>query len=138
MTENPIAPLSILETALYADDLKAAERFYGDLLGLEIILKSAGRHVFFRVGAGVLLVFRAAATQTSESGPLSAPPHGATGPGHMCFGVAEPGLSAWVEHLGAAGIPVEKDIRWPNGARSVYVRDPAGNSVEFAEPHLWG
>ena len=27
--------------------------------------------------------------------------------------------------------------RWPNGARSIYVRDPAGNSLEFAEPALW-
>ena len=26
---------------------------------------------------------------------------------------------------------------WPNGARSLYFRDPAGNSVEIAEPRLW-
>jgi hypothetical protein len=35
------------------------------------------------------------------------------------------------------GFPVEADFRWPNEARSIYVRDPAGNSVEFAEPRLW-
>ena len=42
----------------------------------------------------------------------------------------------------AAGVAIEADFRWPGGdgvpgARSIYVRDPAGNSVEFAEPRLW-
>jgi catechol 2,3-dioxygenase-like lactoylglutathione lyase family enzyme len=34
-------------------------------------------------------------------------------------------------------VGIEADFSWPNGARSIYVRDPAGNSVEFAEPRLW-
>ena len=29
------------------------------------------------------------------------------------------------------------DFQWPNGARSIYFRDPAGNSIEIAEPRLW-
>ena len=47
----------ILETALYADDLDAAEAFYGGILGLEKITRQADRHVFFRCGPGVLLIF---------------------------------------------------------------------------------
>ena len=35
-------------------------------------------------------------------------------------------------------IAIESEITWKNGARSVYFRDPAGNSLEFAEPKLWG
>jgi catechol 2,3-dioxygenase-like lactoylglutathione lyase family enzyme len=36
-----------------------------------------------------------------------------------------------------AGVAIEADFRWPNGARSIYVRDPAGTSVELAERPLW-
>ena len=39
--------------------------------------------------------------------------------------------------LQAAGVEIDTSFDWPNGARSLYVRDPAGNSVEFAEPWLW-
>ena len=31
----------------------------------------------------------------------------------------------------------EADFAWPGGGRSVYVRDPAGNSIEFADPAIW-
>ncbi|TIR45476.1 MAG: glyoxalase/bleomycin resistance/extradiol dioxygenase family protein, partial [Mesorhizobium sp.] len=24
------------------------------------------------------------------------------------------------------------------GGRSIYIRDPSGNSIEFAEPRIWG
>ncbi|MFO1143760.1 MAG: glyoxalase/bleomycin resistance/extradiol dioxygenase family protein, partial [Amaricoccus sp.] len=47
-------------------------------------------------------------------------------------------LDQWRARLERAGVAVEADFRWPNGSRSIYVRDPAGNSVEFAEPALWG
>jgi len=29
------------------------------------------------------------------------------------------------------------DFEWPQGGRSIYFRDPAGNSLEFAEPRIW-
>src|SRR5690242_18661813 len=41
---------AIIETAVYVDDLAATEAFYHDLLGLPVIGKEPGRHVFFRVG----------------------------------------------------------------------------------------
>ena len=58
----PTRPIQcLIETAVYADDLEQAERFYRDVLGLAVDAKEPGRHVFFRVGeADVLLVFRAA------------------------------------------------------------------------------
>lgn len=129
----------VLEAALYADDLDAAERFYGGLLGLPVVVRKEGRHVFFRAGGTIVLVFRSAATRTPpDSGsPFPVPPHGAEGAGHLCFRTSASALDAWAEALPAAGVPVEADFRWPNGARSLYVRDPAGNSVEFAEPALW-
>jgi hypothetical protein len=29
-------------------------------------------------------------------------------------------------------------VRWPRGGRSLYVRDPGGNSIELASPRIWG
>src|SRR4028118_875954 len=42
--------LGVVETAVYVDNLQAAEDFYGTILGLRVIGREAGRHVFFRAG----------------------------------------------------------------------------------------
>ncbi|WP_137110683.1 VOC family protein [Rhodobacter sp. SY28-1] len=131
-------PKAILESAVYASDLAAAEVFYGEVLGLPVIARVAGRHVFFGVGAGVLLVFDPAATEVPSANPdLPVPTHGARGPGHVCFAASREEIAGWRERLTAAGVGIEAEFDWPNGARSLYVRDPGGNSVEFAEPRLW-
>jgi len=136
--DKPAPPCAILETALYAEDLDAAEAFYGGVLGLERIVRVEGRHVFYRVGGSVLLIFNPEATARPPSNPdMPVPPHGAHGPGHACFAANEADLDALPARLKGAGIEVEADFRWPNGARSIYFRDPAGNSLEFAEPRLW-
>lgn len=133
-----MTPSAILETAVYAADLAAAEAFYGGLLGLPVIAKVSGRHVFFRVGTGVLLVFNPAATEVPSISPaLPVPTHGARGEGHVCFAASRVEIAAWRERLVQVGVAVEAEFDWPNGARSLYVRDPGGNSVEFAEPRLW-
>ena len=36
-----------------------------------------------------------------------------------------------------SGVAIETMIDWPHGRRSVYFRDPAGNSLEFATPRMW-
>lgn len=130
-------PDAILETAIYADDLDAAAEFYGDVFGMTEVLRVPGRHVFFGCGPGMLLIFNPQATQV-PGGDLPVPTHGAAGQGHMCFRVEADVLDAWAEKLTEAGIEIEADFCWPNGARSIYVRDPAGNSIELAEPKLWG
>lgn len=133
------APSRILETALYAADLDAAEAFYGGLLGLERVARAKDRHVFFRCGPAMLLVFNPAETARPAGGPLPVPSHGASGAGHVAFAATGAELDALAARLPAAGVPIEAEVRWPgSGARSLYVRDPAGNSVEFAEPRLWG
>jgi catechol 2,3-dioxygenase-like lactoylglutathione lyase family enzyme len=134
----PVAPpRRVLETALYIDDLDAAERFYGGLIGLGRVLRLEGRHVFFRCGPGLLLLFLAKETKRPARHGPPVPPHGATGAGHVCFAAGAEELDGWRGRFEAAGVAVEADFRWPGGARSIYVRDPAGNSVEFAEPGLW-
>lgn len=123
----------VLETSVYAADLDAAERFYGGVLGLERIARVPGRHVFFRCGARVFLVFRA--ERTREPGLL--PPHGAAGPSHMAFAVPRAELAAWRRHLWEHGVEIESDFAWPRGGHSLYFRDPAGNSIELATPEIW-
>jgi catechol 2,3-dioxygenase-like lactoylglutathione lyase family enzyme len=125
---------AIVETAIYVDDLEAAEAFYQDVLGLEVIGQEPGRHVFFRVGNGVLLAFDPEVTLKGDT----LPPHGSRGPGHFAFGVRAEGLDDWRRRLEGHGVDVEKEVRWPRGGRSIYVRDPAGNSVELVTPGIWG
>jgi len=131
-----MTPDAILETALYVDDLDAAHAFYAGILGLEEVLHVPGRHRFYGCGQGMLLLFLAEATLVA-SGPLPVPTHGASGEGHMCFRVPSQDLNAWRGHLEESGLDIEADFKWPSGARSLYVRDPAGNSIEFSEPKLW-
>jgi catechol 2,3-dioxygenase-like lactoylglutathione lyase family enzyme len=133
---NSVPPIeAVVETAVYATVLDAAERFYADVLGLFLLARDADRHVFFRVGsAGVLLIFN---PQTTIAGG-DLPAHGATGPGHFALGVRPETLDDWRRHLGASGIAIEREVSWPRGGRSLYFRDPAGNAVELVTPGVWG
>jgi catechol 2,3-dioxygenase-like lactoylglutathione lyase family enzyme len=135
-----VQPPAILESALYVGDLDAAEAFYRDVLGLAPITRVEGRHAFFRCGEGVLLLFNAAATEIppAPDARLPVPPHGARGPGHLCFAANAQEIESWRERLSRHGIAIEADFEWPNGGRSIYFRDPSGNSLEFAEPRIWG
>lgn len=123
----------ILETCLYATDLAAAATFYEAVLGLQPLSRVEGRHAFFRLGRAMLLIFQP--DRTAES--TEVPPHGAPGPGHIAFAVAEADLPAWRDRLGSHGVPIEREVRWPRGGLSLYFRDPAGNSVELATPEIW-
>lgn len=130
---------AILETALYADDLVAAEFFYAGILGLDVIGRQERRHVFFRIGGAVLLVFNPTMTRIPPlPGRLPVPAHGAVGQGHVCFRLDRDAFDGWRERLESAGVEIEAEFDWPGGGRSLYVRDPAGNSVEFAEARIWG
>ena len=129
----------ILETVLYAVDLEAAEAFYAGVLGLEMTAKAAGRQVFLRCGDQMLLIFNPEATEVPPpaDAKLPVPPHGARGPGHVCFKASAIEIEAWRAHLQQRGIDIEAEFEWPGGGRSIYFRDPAGNCLEFAEPRIW-
>lgn len=124
----------VLETVLYVDDLEAAKDFYQNLLGIPLFSEKPGVFAFFRCGQGMLLLFDPQAAGRARG----VPPHGARGPGHVCFAVAERDLPAWRARLDQAGIAIECEMDWPRGGRSFYFRDPAGNSLELATPMIWG
>jgi catechol 2,3-dioxygenase-like lactoylglutathione lyase family enzyme len=124
----------LVEAGIYADDLSQAEAFYRDVLGLDVIMREPGRHVFFRAGQSMLLVFDP--NTTLNGGVL--PPHGSTGPSHFALGVPTESLGKWKERLVEHGVEIEQELRWPKGGHSIYFRDPAGNSVELVTRGLWG
>ncbi len=137
---SPAPLLGVLETSLYCPDLEAAEAFYGEVLGLECLGRRERRHVFFRSGDGVLLLFdpEHTARVSTEVAGVPIPLHGSRGAGHVAFRIAPGELASWREHLVREGVPIEAEVQWPGGGRSVYFRDPAGNSLELATPEVWG
>jgi catechol 2,3-dioxygenase-like lactoylglutathione lyase family enzyme len=140
MPESGLQPPGVLETALYCPDLDAAERFYRDVVGLQVIGRQPGRHVFLRCGEGILLLFNPEATadRTIAADGPAVPRHGARGPGHVAFRLPERDIPRWLAHLKATQVAIEAEIHWPQGGYSLYLRDPAGNSVEFATAAVWG
>lgn len=124
----------MLETCLYVDDLDAAEAFYREVLGLEPVSRQAGRHVFFKLAGGVFLLFDPEASLASAEPP----PHGAHGPGHCCFRIAEDAYEGWKARLERYGVPILAEQEWPRGGRSLYFHDPSGNVLELAPARIWG
>ena len=131
--------MQILETAIYAVNLEETARFYETVLGLERIVSFPERHVFFRLENSVLLIFNPQSTVLPSRDPkMPVPSHGGIGPGHICFRASAAEIEQWSRKLSDALIEIEADFTWPAGGRSIYFRDPAGNSIEFAEPRIWG
>lgn len=126
---------AVIETAIYVDDLQSAETFYRTVLGLNVLAREPGRHVFFQVGeASVLLAFLPDVTLKGDR----LTPHGAKGPGHFALGIDAESYDDWRNRLQGHGVAIEMEVTWPPGGKSIYFRDPAGNSVELVTPGIWG
>ena len=105
--------MRLLHTMLRVGDLDRSIDFYTNVLGLEMIAKLEGRHVFFRVGsAGVLLLFNPAETLKGDN----LPSHGARGPGHAALGIPKESIEEWRRRLQDHGVVIEKEMDWPRGA----------------------
>ena len=125
----------VLETVLYAADLDAAERFYGEVLGLPLDSRKPGLFRFFRVGPAMLLLFDPEAAGAQPRRPAARRHAARAMPASPCPRPSStPGSSASRAH----GVAIEHEQTWPRGGRSFYVRDPAGNSIELATPRIWG
>jgi catechol 2,3-dioxygenase-like lactoylglutathione lyase family enzyme len=136
---DQLRPHAVLETVLYATNLEDCEAFYRRVLGLAPFQSVPGRHRFYKLEHQVLLIFNPDVTrEPPKPGALPVPPHGATGDGHVCFACAAGDLDDWRQKLGREGVAIEADFEWPQGGRSIYFRDPAGNCLELAEPRIWG
>ncbi len=133
--DRPPALGGVLEVAVYGSDLPALERFYVHVFGLEPIARGGDRNIMLRCGHAVVILFDPARTAAADG---MVPPHGAHGPGHVAFVAADADVAAWRDRFRACGVPIEREIDWPGAGTSLYVRDPAGNSIEIAPASLWG
>jgi catechol 2,3-dioxygenase-like lactoylglutathione lyase family enzyme len=125
----------VYETVIYATDVPGAAAFYADVLGLRLVDGPDELAAAFRLeDGGVLLIFDP--SRASVPG-RPVPSHGATGAGHVAFSVEDGALDRWAEILRERGIEIEQEHEWQRGGRSIYVRDPAGNSVELVDGDLW-
>jgi catechol 2,3-dioxygenase-like lactoylglutathione lyase family enzyme len=125
----------VYETVLYASDVPEAARFYEEVLGLRLVDGPDELAAALRLeDGGVLLIFDP--ERASKPG-RPVPSHGASGGGHVAFSIGDGELDAAAAAIRDAGVEVELVKEWPQGGRSVYVRDPAGNSVELVEGDLW-
>ena len=133
MSEHTIE--GVYETVVYGNDLQAMAGFYADVLGLRLVAGPGELAAAFRLPSGAMfLVFDPSA---SGAPGRDVPSHGATGSGHVAFAVGQGQLEGWRALLDELGIEIEREVTWDQGGRSLYVRDPAGNSVELTEDDLW-
>ena len=118
--------LNCLHVALLVSDLARAERFYGDVLGLEKADRAAALRfpgTWYRIGALQLhLIVRPgwqAVTPNAEKWGRNP---------HIAFAIAD--LDAVKARLQAASIPFQMSA---SGRAALFVRDPDGNILEFSQ-----
>lgn len=133
--DRPPALGGVLEVSVYGSDLPALERFYVEVFGLAPIARGGDRNIMLRCGHSVVILFDPA--RTAEPGG-TVPAHGARGAGHVAFVAADDDIAAWRERFRRCDVAIEREIDWPGAGTSLYVRDPAGNSIEIAPASLWG
>ena len=112
--------LHLRHVALNVVDLSAAERFYVDVLGMTVEWRPDADNVYLRGHGDNLALHRVAAP----------PPAGALD--HFGFVVAKPDdVDAWAARFAAAGITLAAAPKTHrDGARSFYVKDPAGTLIQ--------
>lgn len=127
------------EVALRVNDLDAMQRFYEDVVGLQV-MKRFPKVVFFHISDGygghpqALVLF-------DRSGEQSRPQIHRSTPGgvsqerstldHLAFEIDLAAYESEKQRLEQLGLPVETVVFDWVGWRSLYISDPEGNTVEF-------
>src|SRR6185503_7663621 len=110
-----------------------AKEFYHNKLGLESIGEVEGRHVFFRVGSAVLLLFNPDVTKEDKK----LPPHYAEGVQHVAFEISATDYEFWKQKISSEGIAIVHEQAWQKGLKSFYFYDVAGNLLEIVPEGIW-
>lgn len=128
----------ILETAIYVEDLARSADFYKRLFGFETLLDSDRLHALNVAGRNVLLLFLKGGTREPVIMPGGIiPPHDGSGRLHFAFSIDASDVDSWRHKLETERIPIEGRVDWPQGAVSLYFRDPDGHLVELITPGWW-
>jgi catechol 2,3-dioxygenase-like lactoylglutathione lyase family enzyme len=125
----------IIETCIYSSNLKEMKEFYQDRIGLELVSEEENRHIFFKVGENMLLIFNPKVTMYEKDTK-----HGAITPPsmiHFAFEIKKDDFQTIKMDILNKNIKIEKEVIWKNGGSSIYFRDPAGNLVEIITDNFW-
>jgi len=122
----------IKETGIYIKDLKAAKKFYHDVLGLEPFIEKLSRHLFYKIGNTILIIFNPEATMEEHY----LPPHGIKGIGHIAFEINSEDVKAWKDHLKKHNVEILKEASF-GGGTSFYFHDPGQNLIELITKESW-
>lgn len=118
---RPPETLGIRHLALRVRDLERAESFYAGILGYRVEWRPDPDNVYLTRGQDNLALHR-----QKDLRPGSALDH---------FGILlkDPqDVDSWARHLKASGISLRQEPRTHrDGARSFYVDDPEGNTIQF-------
>ena len=114
--------------ALNVSDMAAMKRFYVDLLGFAIEWEPDPDNVYLSSGVDNLALHRAA--------PVAEGAHPRSGPSALDhFGLivrTAEDVDRWASFLESEGVAIGAPARTHrDGARSCYVRDPDGNSIQI-------
>jgi catechol-2,3-dioxygenase len=122
----PRAVRTLGEVALRVNDLEVMREFYEKVVGLEVMREFPGV-AFFRIGEGygghttILALFDRNTAVETERTTLD----------HFAFTIDIADYKAEQERLEAAGVEVRPAVFDWVGWRSLFFRDPEGNTVEF-------
>lgn len=112
--------------AIQCADLGACERFYREVLGLEVLRRwprpeGGDRSVWLAAGGGAFLALERAGEAPREPGAWR---DGAAGLHLVALRIGRGERATWEERLAARGVPVAHRTRF-----TLYLRDPEGNRV---------
>ena len=131
---NPRVIRGLAEVALRVDDLDATQAFYEEVVGLELMERFDDRVpcTFFRISEGVEGHTQVLALFDRSDDPGFAGLSGEhTTVDHIAFGISKDDYAAEKERLQGLGLDVfTAEHEWVHW-RSLYVRDPEGNVVEW-------
>lgn len=126
--------LKIKETCLYVTDLAQAKSFYADVLELPMISYLEGKHLFFKAGSSVLLLFN----PEDSRHKVSPPAHYGGGKQHFAFEVEDKDYKKAKDWIKSKGIEITEEVTWQSGKKSFYFEDPAGNVLEIVpQTGIW-
>ena len=123
----------IKETCLYFRDLEKAKAFYHAVLELPIISFVKDKHIFFRAGNSVLLVFNPEDSKLKKSPPA----HFSEGKYHFSFEVAKEEYEMHKQEIASKGVAIIDKVIWETGQESFYFEDPEGNILEIVPEGIW-
>ena len=113
-----MADSGLRHVALRARDLKATEKFYTEVLGLEIAFRHPPGMIFLRTpGTNDLLNFVRSNKRLSSNQGLE----------HIGFKVTPPALARLEKKLNAHGIAIDGR----RGKSAIYISDPNGYQIEY-------